>query len=268
MQEEGGGGNKGLIFGIFISRVEIFFALASWLFLVCLPNFIFSYSEVDWSDPKKTSTTLWRDDECPIKPIDEGPGAVSSCLWPGVCPGFTPLPPRLQPELPTKPGTHAQPSEWPKIDQNSEGVEPWGAAGAQEKDQQQGEEANARLEHCHGCPEGGHGALRLLAIFCLLLSVPPARSSSRPSALQDLNPGSGQELHPPPGLISAGDAPAAGGGECGNGGEHRASPQAAAHWRLALHLWPQSAPPHPGVPPHLSTHLLFVFFLYYIILCC
>lgn len=187
-------------------------------------------------------------------------------MWPRVCPGFTPLPSRVQPELPPEPCTPAWPAERPEIDQTSEGAEPRGAAGAQEEDQQQREEADAGLEHRHGRPEGGHGALRFLAIFCLLLSVPPARSSSRPQALQDLHPGSGQELHPSPGFVSAGDAAAAGGGKRRDGGEHGTGPPAAARRRVAPHLWPQSAPPHPGVPPHLSGLLLL--FLRFIVLCC
>lgn len=231
------------------------------LFLLSLPDILFFFFK-----PFPRGRAHGRgDDERAIEPGDQEPGAAS--LRPCGGPGFNPLPSWLQPELPPELRAHAWPPERPEINQTSTGAEPGGAAGAEEEDQQQGAKANAGPEHCHGRPEGGHGALRLLAIICLLLPVPPARGSSGPPALQDLHPGSGQELHPPPGFISAGDAAPPWGGECRDGGQHRAGPTAAARWRLAPHLGPQSAPPHPGVPAHLRWLLLIFLSLHIVVLC-
>lgn len=151
------------------------------------------------------------DNEHDVQPGDQSPGAASVSLWPRACPGLSPLPSWLQPQLTSPPCTPtAGSAEQPKIHQISERAEPRGAAGAQEEDQQQGEKADAGLEHCHGCSEGGHGTVRLLTLLWLSLSHPPSRSSPGSKALQDLHLGPGQELHPPLGFISAGDAEAVG----------------------------------------------------------
>lgn len=155
--------------------------------------------------------------------------------------------PGVRSRVPPQPWLHTGPPGPPAASQVPEGAEPGGAAGAEEEDQQQGEEEDAGPERSHGRPEGGDGALRLLAFLCVLPALPPAGGPSGTQALQDLHPGPGQKLHPPPGLVSPGDATAAGGGECGGRGrgEHRPSPQAAAGRRVASNHWPRSAPPLP-----------------------
>lgn len=132
-----GGGNKDLIFcrlWIFLKQKWRIFTLTAltFLFLGCFSNF----AEEDYTELQLGRLAhVWGDYECAVKPSDQGPGAVSTSLWPRVCPGLTPLPSRVQPELPPQSCTNAWPPEWPKVIQTSEGTEYWGAAGAQEEDQ-------------------------------------------------------------------------------------------------------------------------------------